>query len=110
MFPPPAPRPLSDYRRSSRYPLSLVFHNTDIGKRAMPIRVVQAVSHDPQVGDVEPEVIDFHVLLETLTLPQQDAGLQGGRFAREQDIAEVFERVAGVDDVPHVQTVLPRAG
>src|SRR3970040_2417184 len=108
MFPPPAPRPLSDPRRALRCPLSLVFHNTDIGKRAMPIRVIQAVSHDPQVGDVDHEVIDFHVLLETLTVPHQDAGLQGGRFAREQDIQEVFERVPGVDDILDEQNVLPR--
>src|SRR4030065_2123892 len=115
MSPFPAPRSLSDPPRASGNPLSLDLSvsphhgrsgfpyrrkesapgrakrsirldDTDVGKRAMPIRVVQPVSHDPPIGAVEPEIIDPHVLLELRGLPQQPPGFQGGRLARGQDL------------------------
>ncbi len=74
----------------------------------MPIRIVQPVSHDPFVGNVEPEIIDPHVLFESIFLPQKHARLQGGRLAREQGMDKVVERVPGIDDIFNDQYVFSR--
>jgi hypothetical protein len=71
----------------------------------MPIRIVQPVSDDPLVGNIEPEIIDPNILLEAILLPQKHAGLQGGGLAREQGLDQVIECISCIYDIFHDEDV-----
>ena len=51
----------------------------------MAVRVVQPVSDDPLVPDIEPDVVDLDLDFDLLCLVQQGGGPDRGRTVRFED-------------------------
>src|SRR5512143_3618179 len=80
----------------------------DVRQGSIPLPVIEAVPDHPDVGDLEPEVIDPHVRFPAGGLAEQRAAFQGRGPAQRQQTRQIAERVAGVDDVLDDQDVFSR--
>src|SRR3954468_11660525 len=71
----------------------------DVGEVSVLAGIVQAVAHDELVFDAEADVIDGDVDLPPRRLAEQAGGADVTRRTRLQDVLQVRQREASVDDV-----------
>src|SRR5687768_4283205 len=83
-------------RRSRR---RLFRDDADVRKVAVLLRVVEAVPHHKLVLDGEADVFNGHVDFPPRRLAEQAGGAESSRRARPQDVLQVGECQAGIDDV-----------
>src|SRR5687768_1990241 len=83
-------------RRSRR---RLFRDDADVWKVAVFLGVVQAVPHHELVVDREADVFDRHVDLAPGRLAEQARGAKSAGRSRPQDVLQIGERQAGVDNV-----------
>src|SRR5579872_7042442 len=75
---------------------------------AIALRVVQPVSDDEFVGNLEPDVIRLYVFLDApLRLVEKRGDLQRIRFALLQNTQQISEREPGVQNIFHHDDVEP---
>src|SRR5690554_87638 len=75
------------------------FQYADIGQVAIQLRVVEPVSDDELIGDLESDELGMDFDLAALGLVQQDAGRKRPGAALPQTFQQVVERAATVDDI-----------
>ena len=94
-------------RSTSVGALRIWLNDTNVGKSAEMVTVVEAIPHDPLVRDVEADVV--HVDLNLLSgLPDEDATLQGSRVPGLEGLQQVGESAAGIENVLDDEHVLAR--
>ena len=82
--------------------------DADVGQVAVFLGVVQAIAHHKGVGDGEAGVVDLHRLHPAVRLVQQGAQADGGGVAVLQDLQQIAQGVAAVQDVLHHDDVAVR--
>ena len=69
------------------------------GRLPILLGVVEPVAHDEAIFDGEADVIHLHFDLPPRRLAQQTRRPQRLRIARAEDLLQVVQRQAGIDDV-----------
>src|SRR6185436_5585044 len=73
--------------------------HTDIRQMPVLLGKVQPITDDEFVFDGEADVTDFYVDLPARWFTQETRGAQRLRIARAQNLLQIMQRQAGVDDV-----------
>ena len=76
-----------------------LFLDADEGQVPELAGIVEAVSDDELVLDLESDIFDGHIDLAAAWLAQQTGGSQRFRLAGAQDVLQIMQRQACIDDV-----------
>ena len=77
----------------------LVLDDGDMRERSIPAFVVETVADDEMVLDRESDILHAHVYLPARGLAQEAGRPHAAGTARHQNLAEIIQRQARVDDV-----------
>jgi hypothetical protein len=75
------------------------WHEADVGQVAVALGVVHAVADDEEVGDGEADVVGLDVLDAARGLVEQGGDAQGFGVVLKEELAQVGEGEAGVENV-----------
>src|SRR5688572_7120369 len=84
---------------------TLLVQHRDVRQVAILLIVVESIANHELVLDREPDVFDGHFDLPTGRLAQQAGGANRSRCSPRQDLLQVLQRAACIDDVFHQQDV-----
>src|SRR5690606_22203118 len=74
-------------------------HHANVRQVAKLLVEVEAVADDEPIGNLEADVVDRHVDLPARRLAQQSHRPQAGRLARGEDVEQIVQRKARIEDV-----------
>ena len=81
-------------------------HDPDIRKIAVSLVIIQPVSDDKLVRNLESLVVDIDLAFPSVRLVQQRTKLYGSRLSALKVFQQIAQGVAGIDDVLHNEHVL----
>ncbi len=96
---------LRSARRAGRRRQSDAFEHANVGQRAEILGVVEPVAHDELIRNPEAGVGHIHRALASVRLGEQRRDAHRTRFTLRQQVAQIAERDATVDNVFHHEHV-----
>src|SRR5439155_18052468 len=97
--------PVLKTRRTQTAPTVLRLHDADVGKIAVALTVIEAVSHHKLIRNFEADIFEFDLDNATRSPVQKRTDFQRLWVAARQGAQQILQRKAGIHDVLDKQDV-----